>query len=278
MRVPYRTRWIVGFLSSALIVVVVFSANFASAENSRMFLRWTAFSGGMVDSKNDDNQINGSLGITTTGTFSSDKYKIELGYYKGSNMVASAYAKEVSELSLTPISMAHLSIVATASTSNKLQVETEQSEVMPTTVVNDETVQSSNQLVKDDEDTTSSNDITSLVSPTVEDVDADKASIIVLSTATSLPLNSKSSPGDEKDEIRSGPGESAIGSTDLNKGAKATPFVLVITPTPSGDIPKEIQSSGSCNVSLADRQESSDLGYLLFMAAPAILWKYKSRR
>ena len=278
MRVPYRTRWIVGFLSLALIVVVVFSANFASAENSRMFLRWTAFSAGIVDSKNDDNQINASLGITTTGKFSSDKYKIELGYYNGSNMVANAYAKEVSELSLTPISMAHLSIVATASTSNKLQIETEQPEVISTTVVNDETVQSSNQLVEDDEDITSSNDITSLLSPTIENVGADKASIIVSITATPLPFTSKSGSGDEKDEIRSGPAESEIVSTDLNRSAKATPFVLVITPTPSEDISKEIQSSGSCNAFFAGRQESSDLGYLLFIVAPALLWKYKSRR
>lgn len=233
------------------VVAAAFGVSFVAAQESRNFLPWFTQANGGGSTGDDETILRVSLGQAAMGRTTSDDFEIVLGFHTGVLAGAPAFAARVRELALTPL--------PTATSTPRPTATPEPTEVPADASPTVEVVE----------------DTPTQAPPPAEDTPTPEPGIIPTSTAvpaTRTPTPPAATPTNTPVVIvvTSVPGPpTATPEIKLT----ATPFIIVVTAPPADTPTPEPPSGGVCGLPASHGSAPLDLGMLMLLMAPLMLWR-----
>lgn len=229
---------------AAAFVVATFGVSFVAAQESRNFMPWFNQANGGGALADRDTILRTSMGQAVMGRSTSDDFEVVLGFHTGVLAGAPAFAARVQELALTPLP---------TSTSTPPPTRTPESADATATA---ETVGE-----------------TATPDPVVEDTPTPEER----PTSTAVPpTQTPALPGTPGDLPTTTPVVIVVTSVPepgLEPEATATPYIIVVTAPPS-DVPTpEPPSGGACGLPANNGPIPLDLGMIMLLVAPLMLWR-----
>lgn len=245
-----RRRHVVVAVSVA-IAALAFGASFVAAQESRNFMPWFTQSSAGGTTGDDDTILRTSVGQTAMGRMVSDDFEVTLGFYTGVQAGAPAFAARVQELALTPLPTSTSTPVPTAT-------------LVPTEVPAEATATS--QAVED---------TPTPESPAVEDT----PTMVASPTSTSVPPTQAPTATEIPVDAPTNTPIVIVVTTppepETEPVATATPFIIVVTAPPADTpTPTPPSSGGACGVPTNPGSGPLDLGMLMLLVAPLMLWRF----
>ncbi len=264
-----RQRRHVAVAISVVVVALAFSASFVAAQESRIFLQWFNQANGGGWSSNDNTTVRITFGQAAVGRTSSDDFDLKLGYYNGVQAGASAFAGRVQELALTPLPTATPTLPPTIT---PVPTEVPLEETATASAVEDTPTPEAPIIEATPEPTHASTP--TLASTSVPSTQA----LAVVTPSAELPTNTPivivvtTAPEPETEPAATATPYIIVVTTapepETEPAATATPYIIVVTapPTPS--------SGGACGVPANPGSGPLDLGMLMLLVAPFMLWRF----
>ncbi len=250
-----RQRRHVAVAISVVVVALAFSASFVAAQESRIFLPWFNQANGGGWSSNDNTTVRITFGQAAVGRTSSDDFDLKLGYYNGVQAGASAFAGRVQELALTPLPTATATLPPTITP-------------VPTEVPLEETATAS-----------AVEDTPTPEAPIVEETPEATHTPELILTSTSVPPTLAPAVVTPAADLPTNTPIVIVGTTppepDTEPAATATPYIIVVTAPPADTpTPTPPSSGGACGVPENGGSGPLDLGMLMLLIAPVMLWRF----
>lgn len=256
MAMKRRQRRYAAVALTVAVVAVAFGASFVVAQESRNFMPWYTQANGGGPTTDADTILRTSIGQVAMGRATSDDFEVTLGFHTGVIAGAPAFSSRVQELALTPLPTATATLPPTAT-----PAPTE----VPTEVPPEATDTPAGQPVED----TPTPD-----APVAEDtpVPADSP------TSTSVPPTRAPSVTEPPSELPTNTPIVIVVTTAPEPGpeATATPYIIVVTAPPADTPTPPPPSGGACGVP-ANGSGPVDLGMLMLLVAPLMLWRFGFR-
>jgi len=252
-----RQRRHVAVAISVVVVALAFSASFVAAQESRIFLPWFNQANGGGSSFNDDTELRITFGQAAVGRTSSDDFDLKLGYYNGVQAGASAFAGRVQELALTPLPTATATLPPTTT---PVPTEVPLEETATASAVESTHTPEASIIEETPEPTHASTPTPTLTSTSVPPTQAP----VVVTPSAELPTNTPIVI-----VVTTAP------EPETEPSATATPYIIVVT-APSVDTPTPTppSSGGACGVPANPGSGPLDLGMLMLLVAPFMLWRF----
>lgn len=240
---------------SVVGVALAFSASFVAAQESRIFLPWFTQSNGGGSSSDGDTKVRITFGQVAVGRSSSDDFDLKLGYDHGVYAGAPAFAGSVLEQALTPLPDAAATLPPTNTP-------------VPTEGPLEETATPS-----------AVEDTPTPEAPVVEETPEAAHTPMPILTSTSVPPTQLPAVVTPPEDLPTNTPIVIVVTTapepNTEPAATATPFIIVVTAPPADTPTPTPPSSGSaCGVAANGGSGPLDLGMLMLLIAPVMLWRF----